>query len=159
MISMKQSMALLCILSIALPLSARPKKSIAPAKTSKTAQTTPDSPTETTKTEGTKSRTISIKNTITEEMTTYQFCGDRVPEAFSIEIDGAELPKNHERQLTLNQNEIEVAYNYSFANGLYKGKRSCMITVPESATHTSLAFSWNKQPRLWLEESEPSITI
>lgn len=99
-----------------------------------------------------RKKTITLKNSITPEMLTCShWTGNHKPESFSLIVDGTPLKEGETKELSSDKNEVEINYQYSFAKGLYKGSRTCKVQVPTNATIHSLAFSWKKEPRVWIE--------
>lgn len=98
-----------------------------------------------------KKRTITIKNNISEDMTSYKYWNiNYKPSSFKIVIDNQDLSPTQEQRIALDTNKITVRYEYEFLKGYRKGKQDIEIVIPEQPDHFDLEFSWLKEPRLKL---------
>lgn len=76
-----------------------------------------------------KTKTITIKNGITKDMTGYTYFGTTYYPTFSIRINNIIIKSGQEITIMTTNNIVEAEYEYSFAKGLYQGKEIIKIDV------------------------------
>jgi len=96
------------------------------------------------------SRTISVKNAITPEMTKYRFWGTYyTPTKFYISVNDRTVQGDESCSCRVGENNtVEVTYHYEFKNGMVTGSKCIEFEIPAKATTVDITFSWNDKYRL-----------
>lgn len=96
------------------------------------------------------SRTITVKNAITLDMTKYRFWGTYyTPTKFYISVNDRAVQSDESSSCPVGENNtIEVAYHYEFKNGMVTGSKCIEFEIPAEATTVDITFSWNDKYRL-----------
>jgi len=96
------------------------------------------------------SRTITVKNNISPEMTKYRFWGTYYsPTNFYLTVDSKSIKTGEKTKCAVSKkNKIDVTYHYEFKSGMVTGSKCIELEVPENESAISLTFSWDKNHRL-----------
>lgn len=99
-------------------------------------------------------RIVTITSNIKPEMLIKHWMGKREPNSFAILVDGKELAMGKTITTTIENNILDIQYNYSFAMGIYQGKRKVTFEVPEKQHTLSMTFSWENDHRVILDHAK-----
>lgn len=100
-------------------------------------------------------RVVSITNNINPEMLVYKhWSGDKVPEPFAIVVDGKPLEPGKTTSVALEDDKLNVQFNYSFMMGYRKGTREVTFKVPEKQDTLNMTFSWDNDHRIILDKAQ-----
>lgn len=100
-------------------------------------------------------RTVTVTNNITPEMLVKKhWTGSYTPEPFAILVDGKKLEAGKTAQVTVEDDTLNVQYNYSFMNGYRKGTSEITFKVAEKQEKIGMTFSWEDDDRVIIENAK-----
>ena len=97
-------------------------------------------------------RAITITNETTRKGLGYKFVVTYYPTEFSVTVNGVAIGTDETKSIPISDNKLKVIYYAQFKNGR-ESSRSYHFTVAPQAHELSLAFAWNNDPRISIDES------
>ena len=86
---------------------------------------------------------ITITNAIEPSMLEYKhWTGTYNPETFTITVNGTEVAQGTQHTLPADTKAVDVAFHYSFMNGMRKGTKTVSYELHENSTQANITFAW-----------------
>jgi hypothetical protein len=119
------------------------------------------------KTQIAHTRTIIINNCVTDDHLKVRYCGEHMPDTFSLTIglptddqyceifsyvkhpqETQESCSKTALSITIENDELEIYYSYSFVWGQYKAKKRVRFRIPDEVTELKISFSFSDDERV-----------
>jgi len=103
-------------------------------------------------------RTITIHNQITKQMLGYRKFFKTFYPSFKLSINNKPLLPGKSLRMPVTNNQLDIRYDYSFANGMYKGGKVTQFKLNPKSSEHAVTFSWGNKWRLQLDQATPIST-
>lgn len=101
------------------------------------------------------SKSISVKNNITDKMLTYKKGFISYIPAFKIVVNGISLAQGEQQSIEIPDQLLKVTYSYDFVNGYKTGTRTVVFNIPENLTEAAITFDWKNDWRVIIDGAKP----
>lgn len=103
-------------------------------------------------------RVITIHNQITKQMLGYHKFFKTFYPTFKLSIHNKSLLPGESLRIPITHDQLDIRYDYSFVNGMYKGGKVTQFKLNPEASEHSVTFSWGNKWRLKLDQATPIST-
>lgn len=100
-------------------------------------------------------KTIIVKNNITTDMLTYKHWTGTHEPFFILTVNGKKIEQGKQEEITVKDNNLEVRYDYSFANGFRKGATIVSCNVKKNTKKVDITFSWDDEWHIKTDNAQP----
>ncbi len=100
-------------------------------------------------------KTITVKNNITTDMLTYKHWTGTHEPFFILTVNGKKIEQGKQEKVTVKDNNLEIRYDYSFANGFRKGAQIISCCIEKDAKDVDITFSWNDEWHIKTKQAQP----
>lgn len=92
---------------------------------------------------------ITITNAIEPKMLEYKhWTGKYSPELFTLSVNGLEVEQGKSCNVPADASTVEIAYTYSFMNGMRTGGKKISYQLNENITQADITFDWKDDWRV-----------
>lgn len=98
-------------------------------------------------------RTIIIKNGITKKMRTYKHWGTSHEPAFTLRVNGIEIPQEGQIPVEITNNELTADYHANFYGGMRTSADKTSFIVDSDTSEITISFGWDKNPRIVIDSA------
>jgi hypothetical protein len=103
-------------------------------------------------------KTITIKNDITPDMISYKHWSGTYEPSFTLSVNGKKIGQGEQEKIIVKDNQFDVRYDYSFANGFRKGANIVSCQLDHDADKVDITFSWKDDWRIQSKQAQPQKT-
>ncbi len=100
-------------------------------------------------------KTITVKNEITTEMLSYKHWSGTHKPTFKLSVNGKEIEQGNQEKITVQDNQLDIRYDYSFANGFRTGATIVSCQLDKNADAVDITFSWQDEWRIKTKQAQP----
>lgn len=103
-----------------------------------------------------QTKKIMVQNGIEQEMLEYKhWTGTYEPTTFVLSINGKEIQPGTEERVTIQDNILNVRFDYAFLNGKRSGAKIISFEIDNNTSKLDITFEWKDKWQVFIENATP----